>query len=57
MASKLTYYYEMYRRVHLLRAAPKILNYMRYRCLTRKAKMSGSSVYPANRCLDGYLAL
>ena len=35
--SKLSYYYEMYRRVHLLRAAPKIWNYIKYRCLTRKA--------------------
>lgn len=40
MTSKLSYYYEMYRKMHLLRGAPKIWNYIKYRYLTRKATMS-----------------
>ena len=38
--AKLSYYYEMLRRVRLLRAAPKVWNYIKFRCLTRKAIMS-----------------
>lgn len=37
MRSKLSYYYEMYRKMHLLRAAHKIWNYIKYRSLKRKA--------------------
>ncbi len=37
MTSKLSYYWEMGRRVQLLRAAPKVLNYVRYRSLPRRS--------------------
>lgn len=36
MKSKLSYYYEMCRKMNLLRATPKIWNYIKYRCLARK---------------------
>jgi Radical SAM superfamily len=40
MPSKLSYYYEMGHRVHLLRAAPKVWNYIKYRCLPKDARTS-----------------
>jgi len=40
MISKLSYYYEMGHRVHPLRAAPYVWNYLKYRCLTREAETS-----------------
>lgn len=38
--SRLSYYYEMFRRVRFLRAEPKVWNYIKYRCLKRETKMS-----------------
>lgn len=38
--SKLSYYNEMLRKIHLLEAAPKVLNYLKYRCLPRKVTTS-----------------
>lgn len=40
MKSKLSYYYEMSCKVHPLHAAPKVWNYIKYRCLPRKAVTS-----------------
>jgi Molybdenum cofactor biosynthesis enzyme len=40
MTAKWSYYYEMTRKVHPLRAAPKVWNYLKYRRLTRTAKTS-----------------
>ena len=40
MTSRLSYYYEMGRRVHPLRAAPYVWNYVKYRCLAREAETS-----------------
>jgi MoaA/NifB/PqqE/SkfB family radical SAM enzyme len=37
MTSKLSYYYEMSRQVHPLQAAPKLWNYVKYRCLEKQA--------------------
>lgn len=37
MGSKLSYYYEMCRKIRLRRATPKIWNYLKYRCLARQA--------------------
>lgn len=49
--SKLRYYYEMFREMHLLRASPKIWNYIKYRCLTRKAITSVRRYTPQIACL------
>ena len=40
MTQKASYYYEMGRKVHPLRAAPKLWNYLKYRCLPRTARTS-----------------
>jgi uncharacterized Fe-S cluster-containing radical SAM superfamily protein len=40
MPSKLSYYYEMGRRVHPLRAAPKVWNYLKYRSLKKESTSS-----------------
>lgn len=40
MKSKLSYYYEMYHKMKLLRALPKIWNYLTYKCLSRRAVTS-----------------
>jgi len=40
MIPKASYYYEMGRRLNSLRAAPKVWNYMKYRCLPKVAKTS-----------------
>lgn len=40
MASKLSYYYEMCRRIDYRRALPKLYNYVKYRCLKRQATTS-----------------
>ncbi|MGA7743392.1 MAG: radical SAM protein [Polyangia bacterium] len=40
MKQKAAYYYEMSRQVHPLRAAPKVWNYLKYRCLPRTARTS-----------------
>jgi len=37
MRSKLSYYYEMSRRVHPVQAAPKVWNYLKYRSLQKSA--------------------
>jgi pyruvate-formate lyase-activating enzyme len=46
MTSKLSYYYEMSRRVHPLRAAPYVWNYVKYRCLAREAQTSTNRYTP-----------
>jgi len=40
MSSKLSYYYEMGRRIHPVGAAPKVWNYLKYRSLMRQARTS-----------------
>jgi pyruvate-formate lyase-activating enzyme len=40
VTSKLSYYYEMGRRLRPVQAAPKVLNYLKYRCLARQATTS-----------------
>lgn len=44
--SKLTYYYEMFRKVPLIRAAPKVWNYVKFRSLPRKVKASVKTYTP-----------
>lgn len=40
MKTKFSYYYEMFRKMRLARAMPKLWNYAKYRCLKRKAVTS-----------------
>lgn len=37
---RFSYYVEMARQIHSLKAAPKVWNYLKYRCLRRKARTS-----------------
>ena len=46
MPSKLSYYYEMGRKVHPLGAAPKVWNYLKYRALPREARTSVRAYAP-----------
>jgi uncharacterized Fe-S cluster-containing radical SAM superfamily protein len=55
--SKLSYYWEMYRKINILRSAPKIWNYLKYRASKRKTRMSIkrytpqiASVWVTRRC-------
>ena len=57
MTPKPSYYYEMGRKIQPLRAAPKVWNYLKYRCLAKKAHTSTrrytpqiASVMATRRC-------
>ena len=54
---RLSYYYELFRNVHPLHTAPKVLNYIEYRSLARRPQLVYKALYPADRFAVAYFAL